>query len=475
MDIDENFLRQASRRQMDKEHLALMIFDRVDKFGGRTAMRHRTPSGWKDITWYTLGEQIMSIAKALIESGINEGDRIGIYASNCPEWHLADFAIAAVGAVSVPVFSAYSTEQLEYIVNRAGIKLLFVGDEERYDRAMTFYLSSDYLQRVIVFNGLSERTTVPQNQSLADFLETGRKSRREKDVRNRLSHASADDYASIIYTPGTTGEPKGVILTHATFFHQVKSLSKLFPLTENDISLCYLPLSRAFERTWSYFILSRGAVNCYCDDHRRAWEYMLDIQPTCMTAPPSFYQKLYSSIHESMSADSALRQALFRWAIDTGEILARCMMEMRPYTRGQRLRHRLTAMILRDKIMRFVGRRVRFLISGGVALPGKIEELFYAAGIQIYQGYGLTESASLVAINSPGNFMFGTAGKPLDQCEVRISEQGEILARGPNMMAGYYKVRGEAIDAFDEERWLRTGDLGILENGFLRYLGRKTA
>jgi long-chain acyl-CoA synthetase len=202
---------------------------------------------------------------------------------------------------------------------------------------------------------------------------------------------------------------------------------------------------------------------------------MLDIQPTCMTAPPSFYQKLYSSIHESMSADSALRQALFRWAIDTGEILARCMIEMRPYTRGQRLRHRLTAMILRDKIMRFVGRRVRFLISGGVALPGKIEELFYAAGIQIYQGYGLTESASLVAINSPGNFMFGTAGKPLDQCEVRISEQGEILARGPNMMAGYYKVRGEAIDAFDEERWLRTGDLGILENGFLRYLGRKTA
>ncbi len=460
---------------MDNEHLALMIFNRIDKFGGRIAMRYRTPSGWRDITWYTLGEQIMSVAKALIESGINEGDRIGIYASNCPEWHIADFAIAAVGAVSVPVFSAFSSEQLEYIINRAGVKLLFVGDEERYNRAMRFYLSSDYLQRVIVFNGLSERTSVPQNQSLSDFLEMGRKSKREKDVRGRLSHASSDDYASIIYTPGTTGEPKGVILTHATFHHQIKALAALFPLTENDTSLCYLPLSRAFERTWSYFILSRGAANCYCDDHSRAWEYMLDVEPTCMTAPPSFYQKLYASIHESMAADSPFRQSLYRWAIDTAKVLARYKREMRPYTRGLRLQHRLTAMILREKIMRFVGKRVRFLISGGVALPREIEELFYAAGIQIYQGYGLTESASLVTINSPGNFMFGTAGKPLDQCEVRISEKGEILARGPNMMAGYYKVTGDAIDTFDEERWLRTGDLGVFENGFLRYLGRKTA
>lgn len=460
---------------MDREHLALMIFDRIDKFGGRTAMRHRTPSGWRDITWYALGEQIMSVAKALVESGINEGDRIGIYAPNCPEWHLADFAIAAVGAVSVPVFSAFDTAQLEDIVNRAGVKLLFVGDEERYDRAMSFYLSSDYLQRVIVFDGLSGRTTVPQNQSLADFLEMGRKSKREKDVRTRLSHASPDDYASIIYTPGTTGDPKGVILTHATFFHQIKSLSALFPLTENDTSLCYLPLSRAFERTWSYFILSRGAVNCYCDDHRKAWEYMLEVEPTCMTAPPSFYQKLFASIRESMALDPPCRQALYRWAIDTARVLASYKLEMRPYTRGLRLRHRLTAMILKAKIMQFVGKRVRFLISGGVALPREIEELFYAAGVQIYQGYGLTESASIVTINSPGNFMFGTAGTPLDQCEVRISEQGEILARGPNMMAGYYKVRGDAIDAFDEERWLRTGDRGVIENGFLRYLGRKTA
>lgn len=460
---------------MDREHLALMIFDRIDKFGGRTAMRYRTSSGWRDITWYALGEQIMSVAKALVESGINEGDRIGIYAPNCPEWHLADFAISAVGAVSVPVFSAFNTAQLEDIVNRAGIKLLFVGNEERYDRAMSFYLSSDYLQRVIVFDGLSGRTTVPQNQSLADFLEMGRKSKREKDVRTRLSHASPDDYASIIYTPGTTGEPKGVILTHANFFHQIKSLSALFPLTENDISLCYLPLSRAFERTWSFFILSRGAVNCYCDDHRKAWEYMLEVEPTCMTAPPSFYQKLYASIRGSMALDPPYRQALYRWAINTAKFLASHTLEMRPYTRGLRLRHRLAAMILKGKIMQFVGKRVRFLISGGVALPREIEELFYAAGVQIYQGYGLTESASIVTINSPGNFMFGTAGAPLAQCEVRISEQGEILARGPNMMAGYYKVRGDAIDAFDEERWLRTGDLGVMENGFLRYLGRKTA
>ena len=460
---------------MDREHLALMIFNRIDKFGGRTAMRHRTASGWRDITWYALGEQIMSLAKALIDAGINEGDRIGIYAPNCPEWHLADFAIAAVGAVSVPVFSAFDTTKLEDIVNRAGIKLLFVGDEERYDRAMGFYLSSNYLQRVIVFDGLSGRSTVPQNQSLADFLEMGRKSKREKDVRARLSHASPDDYASIIYTPGITGEPKGVILTHATFLHQIRSLASLFPLTENDTSLCYLPLSRAFERTWSYFILSRGAVNCYCDDHRKAWEYMLEVEPTCMTAPPSFYQKLYTSILESMALDPAYRQALYRWAIETARVLAICKLEMRPYTRGLRLRHRFTALILKAKIMKFVGRRVRFLVSGGVALPREIEELFYAAGVQIYQGYGLTESASIVTINSPGNFMFGTAGVPLDQCEIKISEQGEILARGPNMMAGYYKVRGDAIDAFDEERWLRTGDLGVIENGFLRFLGRKTA
>jgi long-chain acyl-CoA synthetase len=194
---------------MDREHLALMIFDRIDKFGGRTAMRHRTPSGWKDITWYALGEQIMSVAKALVESGINEGDRIGIYAPNCPEWHLADFAISAVGAVSVPVFSAFNTAQLEDIVNRAGIKLLFVGDEERYDRAMSFYLSSDYLQRVIVIDGLTGRTTVPQNQSLADFLKMGRKSKRKRtNVRASLMPLPTTTQYHLY--PGTTGEPKAL-------------------------------------------------------------------------------------------------------------------------------------------------------------------------------------------------------------------------------------------------------------------------
>ncbi len=457
---------------MDEKHLARMIFRCVDKFGGRTAMKYRTDEMWISVTWNSMGERIKACAKALVESGIQEGDRIGIFADNCPEWAIADFSIMSVGAISVPIAAVESAAEAERIVNHAGIKLLFTGDAAQYEKALSFYYASDYLQKIVIFSKNAAADDNPHALYFQDFIEMGRRSRRDDAVHARMEHVSTDDFATLIYTPGTGGESKGIILTHANLFHQIDSLQRLHPVREDDVSFCYLPLTRALERTWSYYIFYQGATNCYCPDRRRVYECLPQVQPTCMAVTPSFFEKLYPALNEKIKGSPAPLRGILEWARTTGVIAAKILKDGMRFKLGIKIRMRLSHMALKKLVRQSLGENMRYFICGGDFLPAVVEEFFLAAGVPVYQGYGLKEASPMVTINCPEDYMPGTAGKPLPECDVRIADDGEILVGGPNVMKGYYRTSGRSAEAFGEG-WIRTGDIGELDNGYLRVLGRK--
>jgi long-chain acyl-CoA synthetase len=449
-----------------EKHLALMIRSSVERYGDKIAMRSRESGDWEDITYNALGERIRLIAKALLEYKVDEGDMVGIFSQNRPEWAMADFGILTVKGVSVPIYATNTAKQAEYIVNDAQIKTIFVGDQIQYDKVKTFRDSSPSLRNIIVFD---DAVALKGDDSIhfKDFLKLGEGSARESEIEKRLSTVSTDDIATIIYTSGTTGDPKGVMLTHANFFHQFYAVDANFTVGGEDRSLCFLPLSHVYERSWSYYVFNKGAENNYLEDPKMIVEYFQEVKPTAMVSVPRLYEKIYSTVFDRIERESALRNKLFKWAIEIGKKYHYAIKDKKFIGPYLGLRHRVADKLVLKKIRDIVGGPKNFFSAGGAPLSKDIEEFFFAADLLICQGYGLTESSPMISYNTPGDFKFGTVGKPVPECEVKISDSGEILARGPNIMRGYYN-KPEETEQTIVDGWLKTGDVGIIdEEGFL--------
>ena len=456
---------------MGMDHLAFMIRESARAHGARTAMRYQYGGAWRSISYAELGERIRSAAKALLESGVQEGDRVGIFARNAPEWSIADFAILSARAVSVPIYATNTAKQAEYIASEAGLKLLFVGDQVQYDKVLSFQAATPPLRRVVAFDGAT-RLSGAGSLHFDDFLRLGAASPRDAEAERRLEPATGDDVATLIYTSGTTGDPKGAVLTHANFFHQFRAIDERFTLGASDRSLCFLPLSHAYERTWSYYVFRQGAENAYLADPKDVVAVMREVRPTAMVSVPRLYEKICAAVLDRAGQGSAARRALFRWAMATGREVQVRRKEGRPVGPLLALRHGLADALVLSKIRDVVGGEKNFFSSGGAPLSKEVEEFFFAAGLLICQGYGLTETAPMLTCNAPGAFKFGTVGRPILGCEIRIAESGEILARGGNVMKGYYRKPAETAAAF-EDGWFKTGDVGeIDEEGFLHVTDR---
>jgi long-chain acyl-CoA synthetase len=456
---------------MGKDHLALMIRDTVRAHGAKTAMRYKDGGSWHSISYAELGEKIQAVAKALLESGIQEGDMVGIFARNAPEWAIADFGILTAKAVSVPVYATNTARQAEYIASDAGLKLVFVGDQAQYDKVMSFQASTPQLQRVIAF----DRTTkLSGGGSLhfEDFIRTGAAAPRDAEVERRLASATSEDVATLIYTSGTTGDPKGAVLTHANFFHQFRAVDERFQVGTQDRSICFLPLSHTYERLWSYYVFRCGAENDYIADPKDVVACMPEVKPTAMVSVPRLYEKICAAVLDRTARSSAAKRAIFRWAMGIGRKYQYRRKDKRRVGPLLALQHRVADALVLSKIRDVVGGKKNFFSCGGAPLSQDVEEFFFAAGLLICQGYGLTETSPMLTCNAPGAFKFGTVGRPILDVEIRIAENGEILARGGNVMKGYYKKPAETAETF-EDGWLKTGDVGeIDEDGFLHITDR---
>ncbi|MCK6681834.1 MAG: long-chain fatty acid--CoA ligase [Thermoanaerobaculia bacterium] len=457
---------------MEPKHLSVVFNERIAKYGSKTILRHRQDGVWKEISWTSLGDQVRAVAKALIESGVMEGEMVGIFAGNRPEWTIADLAAIQTRAVSVPIYPTSTASQAQYIINDARVKVLFAGGQDQYDKAKSIAASCPSLSHIVVMDA-SVALDHPAATSFAQFLEKGKASTADPEIDQRLSRASSEDLLTLIYTSGTTGEPKGVMLTHGNVsvtagYHD----ERLLPLDERDVSLCFLPLSHVFERAWTYYTLYKGVVTCYCDDPAHVIEFLQQARPTVMCAVPRFYEKIYATVLNRLESAPPSRRRLFHWAVRTGAEYGNKFKEEERIPLSLRVAHALADRLVLKKIRAITGGRVRFFPCAGAPLSQEIEEFFYAAGMYVCYGYGLTETTATVTCHEPRRFKFGTVGKPLSGIDVKIADNGEILVRGRTVMKGYYNKPAETAAVFSGS-WFRTGDAGVIEEGgYLRITDR---
>ncbi|HNY72546.1 MAG TPA: long-chain fatty acid--CoA ligase [Syntrophales bacterium] len=457
---------------MPEKHLALMVPKQAKKYGDRTALRYREHSAWRDISWREVEDRVRSAAKGLLELGIPEGGMVGIFAQNCPEWTIADFAILSVRGVSVPIYATNTAKQAEYIVNETEIAVLFVGGAEQYRKAVSISATSIFLKKIIVFNS-SVPLADPGGRDVyfLDFLVSGRQAAQDLELESRLKKADMNDLATLIYTSGTTGEPKGVMLHHSNFYFSFQAHNKRLSVSDRDVSMCFLPLSHVFERAWTYFALGSGMVVNYCDDTGKIVEYLQEVQPTIICAVPRFYEKIYGAIFEKLEKAPASRKNLFLWAVELGEKVYLRTKEKESIPWDLKLKHRIAEKLVLEKLRKIVGGRIRFFPCAGAPLSRHIEEFFHSVGIPIKYGYGLTETTATVTCHEEYHYRPGTVGKPIYGVDVKIAPDGEILVRGETVTKGYYK-KPEATSEVFTDNWFRTGDAGVLEDGYLTITDR---
>lgn len=456
-----------------ENNLAIPILEQTRKYGDKVAMRCKRDGVWREITWSALGEQLNAAARALLELGLNEGEMISIFSPNMPECTIADVASLSIRGVPVYIYPTNPAKTAEYIVNDSESRLIFVGSQDQYDKVISFISASSCLKKIIAFRKEINLNAHPLAMHFDAFLDMGRSSSKGPEISSRLERASQDDILTLIYTSGTTGEPKGVMLTHSNMFHSAASHDiRLIDPNDRDVSLCFLPLSHVFERAWTYYVLHRGMTNNYLEDPKTIIEAIKEVKPTIMCAVPRFYEKIYATVFHRLESASPLKKHLFEWAIDVGARRNNCIKDEQPVPFLLEARYRIADALVLKKIRDIVGGRIKFFPCAGAPLSQKIEEFFYATGIFICYGYGLSETTATVTCHEPRHFKFGLVGNPMPGVQVKISGNGEILVKGGTVMKGYYKKPAETEEVF-ENGWFKTGDAGEFDdNGELRITDR---
>ncbi|MGE5371145.1 MAG: AMP-dependent synthetase/ligase [Solirubrobacterales bacterium] len=468
-DAERHRHNQAFDALLEREkHLGLMIRRRVAQYGdSKIAVRHKPYSDWIAYTWKQFGNAIDASALGLLAWNTEEFENIGIFAANRAEWAIVDYATYMVRAVSVPVYATNTAKELTYIVNHAEIRILFVGDREQYEKALSLYGICPTLKKIVVFDRTVSIEPAEHVMRFDDFMAMGSITGRVAMLQERLSRVTSADVASILYTSGTTGVPKGVVLSHQNWLAMFFGTGYNSPVAESDVSLAVLPLSHVFERAWSYYVLySSGQVD-FCHDSKALPVFLLESRPHFMTSVPRIWEKVHSRLLEEISHASPQKQAIFRWAMDIGKTAGVLKKNQKPIPLLLAFKYKLADKLVLSKIRAIFGGRTKVYHCGGSALSADIAEFFFKAGVFILQGYGLTECFP-ICVSNPQQNRFGSCGPVVPLMEARISESGEIQAKGPSMMLRYYNDPELTADALTDDGYFKTGDIGRFdENGFI--------
>ncbi len=451
-----------------------MVFAQAEAGRGRTVLQVKRLGKYQEISWEQLIEQVEQIALALLDLGLKPGDRAAILSENRPEWVAADLGILSAGGVTVPIYTTLTSEEISYILKDSQAHFIFVSNPELMAKLVP--LQERMNLKVILFDA-PYRVSGPRVWWLGELLGLGKTAGPEAraTLEERLRQVKPDDLCSLIYTSGTTGPPKGVMLTHDNFLSNCRAVREVLPVTKEDLLLSFLPLSHVFERMAGYYFpLSVGGQIAYAENMETVATNLLEVRPTMMTAVPRFYEKLYARIQEQILLAPAVKRKIFRWAESVGRRRAQRLLNGRAVPPALVFQHRIADRLVFSKLRTHLGGRLRFFVSGSAPLSRELAEFFYAAGILILEGYGLTETSPVISVNRLDRFRFGSVGIPLPGVEVRIAEDGEILTRGPHVMIGYFNQPEPTKEAIDSEGWFHTGDIGTLDaDRFLTITDRK--
>lgn len=431
------------------------------RHGKPDALSYKLGEKWRHLSGSDVIERIRKIALGLASFGVKEGDRIAIISENRPEWSLTDLAILSLRAVNVPIYTTQAVEQIRYILEDSGAKMLFVSGKKLFRHAQAAAESVETLEKLVFFdddflpegdNRALKLSDIEKRGVEADKIDSQSFDRLVADVRR-------DDLATIIYTSGTTGEPKGVMLTHENFVSNVVAISKGLPIKSTDRSLAVLPLSHIFERTVFYVLCSNGVAIHYCSAFDQLASHLQEVKPTIMTAVPRLFEQVYHKIVKKGKAAGGWKTSLFDWALEVGQEYWALREAHKPVPAVLAGKHAVANKLVFSKWRDGVGGSLRFFVSGGAPLSKKLSYAFWAAGIPILQGYGMTE-ACVTSANRPEDHKVGSIGTPFDGIEMTIGAQDEILVRGPNVMQGYFNKPEETAKAIDADGWYHTGDVG---------------
>jgi len=436
------------------------LLSAIDNLPNPRAQMVRRDGRWEAISSQEFLRRVAGLSAALVELGVKPGDRVGLFSANRPEWHTADFAITGAGAVTVPIYFNESPDRTTYILKHCGAKVVFVVGVPQLKKLLAVRASLPELEQIVVADGGAD---VPSECLRYETLIAGASAADISSYRMRASQVLPGQIASLIYTSGTTGEPKGVMLTHTNFCSNVTDVGHDFQLNPaEDVALSFLPLAHVYGRTMDYIYIFQGAALAYVESIDAVAQALLEVRPTITAAVPRFFEKIYARLVEQGSKNTGVKRMLFDWAMRVAEMSAQWRASQSQADLAVTLQQKLSDALVYRKIRIGMGGRLRLISSGGAPLSKDLAEFFWAVGIPIYQGYGLTETSPIVSSNYPENRM-GSSGKPIPNVQVRAAEDGEILVKGPCVMQGYYKNPEATREVLGEDGWFRTGDIGYVD------------
>lgn len=454
-------------------HLSVLIHEQAKKYGSRTALTFK-PFGkdrWESVSWEHFSLRVKQVSNALLNLGVRPQENIAVFSQNCVEYLYTDFGAYGVRAVSIPFYATSSEQQIQFMINDAQVRFIFVGEQEQYNKAHRVFALCPTLERIIIFDrGVRISTHDPHALYFDDFVALGANLPRQSEVENLWHEASYDDLCNILYTSGTTGESKGVQLSYGQYDAAFVANDKCVPVGEKDRVINFLPFTHVFERGWAYLCLTEGAELIINTNPHEIQEAMKQTHPTCMSAVPRFWEKVYQAVKDKIDRATPMKQNIFRHALSVGrrhnvEYLGRGKRPPLALALEYKLIDRTLLKIVRNQIG-LVNPNI-FPTAGATVSPD-VEIFVHSVGICMIVGYGLTESLATVSCDHKNKpFTVGSVGRPIEGIDIKISESGEIMLKGPTITRGYYKRDAINATAFDSEGYFHTGDAGYLKNGEL--------
>ena len=451
-----------------------LFFDAMERFDRSDALQVKRDGTYQPISSRALAEHVRHVALGLRELGVQRGDRVAILSENRPEWAIADYACLTAGMTDVPIYPTLPAEQIPHIMNDSGAVAIFTSTADQAAKIAQVRGQCRTLKLVI---GFGDAARPGEDHTFAQLLGRGKAAdtaQRAAEYREQALAVKPDEVATLIYTSGTTGDPKGVMLTHDNIYSNVVAGAAQIPFGGDDTCLSFLPLSHIFERmAGHYLMLHTGTSIAYAESIDTVPANMQEVRPTLVLSVPRLYEKMFARVLENALSGGTIKKNIFFWARGVAEHWADEQLAGRQSRGGLALKYAVAQKLVFSKLKTRTGGRLRYFISGGAPLASEINKFFYAAGLVILEGYGLTETSPVISVNTPADFRIGTVGKPVPGVEVRIAPDGEILTKGPHVMKGYYNRPDATAESIDAEGWFHTGDIGVLEDGFLRITDRK--
>lgn len=451
---------------MSYKHLTEVIKENAKRFATKNAIfyKNNETKNWDGISWENFYSQVQNVSKALINFGIKEQQNVAIFAQNMTSWIIADIAIMNTRAVTVPIYATNSAKETEYIINDAEISVIFIGDQEEFDKAKEISKTNKYLKLIV---SLTETVDFGNHKNafyLSDFVNAEFPESIENELDKRYFEHQLNDLASIIYTSGTTGEPKGVMLDHNNFAASLKAHEDELDVNINDTSLSFLPLSHIYERSWVFFCVQSGIQVYFNQDPKEIAEVLKEVKPTLMCTVPRIFEKIFSAIQEKRKEASPTKMKLASWALGIGNAYNNKYKRLdKKVPLALKLKHKIADKLVLSKLRGVFGGNIKFMPCGGAPLAADMVSYFHSFGLNIKCGYGLTETTATVSLFGNQHFEFNSAGKAIAGTEIKIGANNEILVKGPGVMKGYYKKPEATAEVFTEDEWFKTGDAGKMD------------